>query len=437
MKKTYFIAILLISSVLYAQQPPMVKISGPTELCEGRDAYLIPIAVYSKFVEHNWSGKKKDGTPITPYTGSPLHINGPGTYYLMSKDTNDCYAYDTFTVTSLKPIFQNLNITHVDCYGNAAGQFSCRMGHGYFKEARWIIWDNTNEVMKDSNILHLLGSGELLFFQEQIAGDYYFYGKDIEECDIETMITIEQPDSLYFSAITKAATCLEDNGEIDFEVIGGTSPYNILINETTNVQANKITDLPAGVYIAKIEDKNNCVAFDTALIEAEPFTQVDSILILNKTITININQDTVLSVVFSPQNTCNQDVVWHSKDANIATVSASGKIIGVFHGETYIVATSDDGGFQDSCKITVSDVGINNYELRITNYVIYPNPTTGQLIINNEQLTMNNVELFDIYGKRHELRVTCNEFDISHLAKGMYYLRIAGEESRVIKIIKK
>ena len=31
---------------------------------------------------------------------------------------------------------------------------------------------------------------------------------------------------------------------------------------------------------------------------------------------------------------------------------------------------------------------------------IYPNPTTGQLTINNEQLIINNVEVFDIYGRK-------------------------------------
>ena len=87
-----------------------------------------------------------------------------------------------------------------------------------------------------------------------------------------------------------------------------------------------------------------------------------------------------------------------------------------------------------------NEVGIE--ELRITNYElqIYPNPTNGALHVTSDMLQVTNVEVFDIYGKRHASRVTSNEMtiDISDLPVGIYFLKIVTEKGIVTKkIIKK
>jgi len=76
---------------------------------------------------------------------------------------------------------------------------------------------------------------------------------------------------------------------------------------------------------------------------------------------------------------------------------------------------------------------ITNNELRI-----FPNPTNGQLRITNYELRENTViEIYDIYGKKlshftiHDSQFT---IDISHLANGMYFLKV---DEKVVKVIKK
>jgi len=79
---------------------------------------------------------------------------------------------------------------------------------------------------------------------------------------------------------------------------------------------------------------------------------------------------------------------------------------------------------------------------------IYPNPTTGKITIRNEESEVRNVEIYDIYGK---LLYTSpqpspkerenspsfgggwGEVDISHLATGMYFLKVDGKVFKVIK----
>jgi hypothetical protein len=82
---------------------------------------------------------------------------------------------------------------------------------------------------------------------------------------------------------------------------------------------------------------------------------------------------------------------------------------------------------------------------------VYPNPTTGELriLMNNEQLTMNNVEVFDIYGRKVEAKFPSNSLEgwqpqadgvvinISHLATGIYVLKISTEAGQVVKKVLK
>ena len=86
---------------------------------------------------------------------------------------------------------------------------------------------------------------------------------------------------------------------------------------------------------------------------------------------------------------------------------------------------------------TVSITTITNNELRI-----FPNPTTGQLIIasptpstGGEQTT---IEIYDIVGKRVQQSPMSalspeTTIDISHLSNGMYFLKIDGKTVKIIK----
>ena len=72
---------------------------------------------------------------------------------------------------------------------------------------------------------------------------------------------------------------------------------------------------------------------------------------------------------------------------------------------------------------------------------IYPNPTTGQLIIDNGQLTINDVVIYDIYGKKvleqkSNLTVLLS-YDLKVLPNGIYFLKISTEKgvhfSKILK----
>ena len=59
----------------------------------------------------------------------------------------------------------------------------------------------------------------------------------------------------------------------------------------------------------------------------------------------------------------------------------------------------------------------------LENITLVPNPTTGELRIENGELRIKNVEVFDVYGRNcHVSRVTSSEnnINLSHLQAGVY-----------------
>jgi len=103
-------------------------------------------------------------------------------------------------------------------------------------------------------------------------------------------------------------------------------------------------------------------------------------------------------------------------------------------------STIKGNGWEDAIivKYAANYAGIENYEQGQAKIKVFPNPTTGELTINNEQLTINSVEVFDIYGRKiyHLSNLKSqisNQIDISHLPTGIYFLKI---DNQVIKTVK-
>ena len=85
------------------------------------------------------------------------------------------------------------------------------------------------------------------------------------------------------------------------------------------------------------------------------------------------------------------------------------------------------------------DVGIQ--ENAVQTITVFPNPTTGELYITSHSLHITHIEIFDISGK-NLLSHTANlapqiKIDISHLAKGVYILKIyTGNDTIIQRIVK-
>ena len=76
--------------------------------------------------------------------------------------------------------------------------------------------------------------------------------------------------------------------------------------------------------------------------------------------------------------------------------------------------------------------------LRSNELRIYPNPANNELRIINHELRENiDIQIFDIVGKlvlSHPSALSPETIiDISHLAKGMYFLKIGNKTAKFVK----
>jgi len=72
---------------------------------------------------------------------------------------------------------------------------------------------------------------------------------------------------------------------------------------------------------------------------------------------------------------------------------------------------------------------------------VFPNPTKGELRMENGKLRMDNVQIFDIFGKQllilNSQFSILNSIDISHLPAGTYFVQITTEKGVVTKKVVK
>jgi hypothetical protein len=101
-------------------------------------------------------------------------------------------------------------------------------------------------------------------------------------------------------------------------------------------------------------------------------------------------------------------------------------------------------GFIPIEGISLINDGTGVKQLTIDNgqLTIYPNPTMGQLTIENGEWRVKNIEVFDINGRKLYPHSTFNsqlstQIDVSHLSAGIYFVKISTENGDVVKKVVK
>lgn len=97
-----------------------------------------------------------------------------------------------------------------------------------------------------------------------------------------------------------------------------------------------------------------------------------------------VSRTVPLTATVLPSNAWNKRFQWSSRNTGIATVSSQGVVSGVSEGQVYIIATTNEGNFKDSCLVTVHNVPVSSL-------TISPSPAFT-LINNREQQFYYNIE---------------------------------------------
>jgi hypothetical protein len=87
------------------------------------------------------------------------------------------------------------------------------------------------------------------------------------------------------------------------------------------------------------------------------------------------------------------------------------------------------------------EVGISDLGFTICDLQVYPNPTTGEIMVCGERYTVSGIEVFDVYGRKllsHTAhRTPQTTLDISHLHAGIYFVKVTTEQGIITKKVVK
>jgi len=215
-------------------------------------------------------------------------------------------------------------------------------------------------------------------------------------------------------------------------------PEHISYNgSTANTPLVVLADLEFIVFVA--ENQKSILSGAKANVECTKFVAVNNITNVPTTATATQQLHLTGSVV--PNNATSQTITWSVDDAGTTGATISGTTLNTTNPGTVTVRATIEHGlafetpYTQIFNITVGNVGVTEMH-NPESLQVYPNPTTGQLTIENGQLTINSVEIFDVMGKKQKSRKAEEQnivLDISNFPNGVYFVKITTEHGVVTK----
>ena len=189
--------------------------------------------------------------------------------------------------------------------------------------------------------------------------------------------------SSVISGTTMSDTVTTSSGGEVYEIPTGSLTWSTLSSYSTNFSI----DIPLRstsnqypylyVYGAEIE-----VTYSTQTVS------VTGVSLDQHTATIEEEGTVQLTETISPSNATNKNVTWSTSNSSVATVSG-GLVTGVSTGSATITVTTADGGFTDTCTVTVTAAQKTDYVLTNTlvpgNTYLVANGNSGSVyLMSNE-----------------------------------------------------
>jgi gliding motility-associated-like protein len=180
------------------------------------------------------------------------------------QDANGCNKDVIVTITQPDVLLiSSLDITNVKCFGETSGQILVNAIGGTTAYS----YSVDGNPLQPDNILTNLG-----------VGIHGILVQDANNCQVDTTVTLTQPDPLYFTgAVVKDPTCEGfADGEIQLTAGGGTSPYQYSNDNIIFGTGNSFTQIPAGTFSYFITDANGCKHDTSVTFTGLPFIIIDS-----------------------------------------------------------------------------------------------------------------------------------------------------------------
>jgi len=204
-----------------------------------------------------------DDNVVQPQTTATAVSLLAGTYTITVTDIKGCTASATKTISNADPLSDILVIDTmliqalISCYDMADGEATALVSGGHAPYS--YQWYGPNSYVSTNTVISNLS-----------AGSYSVTVRDTNNCMVNSFITLEEADNILFYTLGAAdETCLGAcDGEMQVDVIGGTSPYTAIATEATTGDVISIpmllgndsivSGICSGVYTLSFTDENGC-----------------------------------------------------------------------------------------------------------------------------------------------------------------------------------
>ncbi|MFO7924272.1 MAG: PKD-like domain-containing protein [Bacteroidales bacterium] len=178
-------------------------------------------------------------------------VNVPaGEYHVHVLDAVNCPSEATVVITEPDEITMDYEVDDVSCFGYSDGQIMLDVNGGAGN--LYYNWEDGQASP------HATGLS---------AGEHFIRVSDINNCILDTLITVGQPEKLQTDPVVSEPYCDElEDGSIELNVTGGTFPY--IFSWSGGQTSENIYNIGEGVYSVTIEDFNNCVLTDTIMVSS-------------------------------------------------------------------------------------------------------------------------------------------------------------------------
>lgn len=367
----------------------------------------------------------KDGTnyQIEPY----FYDMGPGSHTVYVKDSNNCTA--TTTIVIENRIIPRLEIQSVAtmprCNGDSDAQIMTFVSGGTPPY-------NLSILEKPDAFVYL--NNNFYTISNMSAGQYTVLVKDASGiCSEINHIQIQET-----KAITAATTITDQT--ITVIANGGSNQYTYAISPTLNQFSgnNVFANLAPDTYEIIVRDSNFCTSEILTLTVTPSAPLVDG----KNTITRSFNIGQTLADI----NIQVMGIKWYSN-----AVSPSGKTkrttetqlpptTVLVDGTTYYASQTINGiESKERLAVTAKLNTLSTPDFILSNFKYHPNPVKNTLSIDNTAV-IDEATLFSVSGKvvfDKKINSMHSDLDLSHLATGIYILKVKSEgQEKTIKIVK-
>jgi hypothetical protein len=167
---------------------------------------------------------------------------------------------------------------------------------------------------------------------------------------------------------------------------------------------------------------------------------------------LNINGMKFISLHFTKFETEKDKDILYIYDQGVNPAVLVATLSGTIHDTAFSFQTNtlmfvfqtDEQNTFDGWEFTYTSAinAIEDKEIQVLDIKIYPNPANQQLTIENPDIIIQKVQIYDLWGKlqqQYEINNKTHTFDISHLSQGMYFIKIEttqGSITRKLQIIR-